>query len=175
MYLSSALLSVAILFASASQQYPGFEWNKKSTFAADTRVEFPGLTLDPGTYIIRLRQTADRRSFVEILTKDESHVLATLTAIPDHRVRPEDGSEFAFHGTKRPESKVVQSWFYSGDLIGLEFVYPKVRAREIAKMSGSHVLASNGDKDPVIVAVTPNGKQVVVEGEITQTARQKPQ
>ncbi|HLH31215.1 MAG TPA: hypothetical protein VKY31_08430, partial [Terriglobia bacterium] len=70
----------------------------------------------------------------------------------------------------------LRSWFYTGDLVGLEFVYAKPRAREIAKESDDHVIASNDSKDGPIVAVTPNGKEIVIdEGVAAQTARRKPQ
>jgi len=58
----------------------------------------------------------------------------------------------------------------------MEFVYPKARAKEIAKAADTHVMASNSiNKDDVIVAITPNGKEVVIdEPRPAQTARKKP-
>jgi len=171
----NAMLYFALAFASVSPQNPSFEWNKKSTLNTDRQVEFPGIVLQPGTYIIRLRENTERRSVVEILNQDETQVLASMLAVPDHRVRPEDTSEFTFHSVKRAEPRVVHSWYFPGDLVGLEFVYPKPRALEIAKESDSHVMASNRNKDSAIVAVTPNGKEITIEGRVTETARQKPQ
>ena len=74
----------------------------------------------------------------------------------------------------KPEA--VRAWFFSGDLVGWEFVYPKPRAKEIAKAADTHVMASNSfNKYDVIVAVTPNGKEVVIDDpRPIQTARQKP-
>jgi len=176
MHVLYAILYIALASASISQQYSAYEWNKKTTLSTESPVEFPGLVLEPGNYVVRLREGGDRRSVVEILNQDETHVLATVVAVPDHRVRPEDSSEFTFHNIKHGGTRPVQSWFYTGDLIGLEFVYPKVRAKEIAKESDDHVMASNGIKDAVIVAVTPNGKEIVIDDDhATQTARRKPQ
>jgi hypothetical protein len=171
----NAIFYFALAFASLSQQSSPFEWNKKSTLNTDRQVEFPGIVLEPGSYIIRLRETGDRRSFVEILNQDETQVLASLLAVPDHRQRPEDNSEFTFHAVKRAGPRPVQSWYFPGDLVGLEFVYPKPRAKEIAKDSDCHVMASNGNKDSTIVAVTPNGTEIVIDGRVAETARQKPQ
>jgi hypothetical protein len=173
-FLSTVLL-LAGLLPSSSQNYAGFEWNKKSTLVTEKPVEFPGVVLAPGTYTVRLKEAGERRSTVEILNQDESQVMATILAVPDHRTRPEDGSEFTFHQVQRDGPQPVQSWFYAGDLVGLEFVYAKIRAREIAKDSDAHVMASNGMKDAVIVAVTPNGKEVVIDGAPEQTARRKSQ
>jgi hypothetical protein len=137
-------------------------------------VEFPGLVLEPGVYVVSLRESGAKRSVVQILSEDETQVLASLVAVPDHRMRPEDSSEFTFHQVKDGPAP-VQTWFYPGDLVGLEFVYSKARAKEIAKDSDDHVMASNGSKDGAIVAVTPNGKEIVIDGQVSQAARQKRQ
>ncbi len=42
---------------------------------------------------------------------------------------------------------------------GYEFVYPTPRAKEIAKHTDDHVMASTA-KDAAIVAVTPSGTEV---------------
>src|SRR5262249_142474 len=163
MHVLTAMLYIAMAFAPFFQQNPNFEWNKKSTLSTEDQVEFPGLVLEPGTYVVRLREAGEKRSLVEILNKDETQVLATVTAVPDHRMRPEDNSDFTFHEIKHDGPRAVQSWCYTGDLIGLEFVSPKARAKEIAKDSDGHVMASNGIKDSVIVAVTANGKEIVID------------
>jgi hypothetical protein len=151
MHFFNAMLYVAMTFSSVFQQYPGFEWNKKSTLSVERQVEFPGVVLEPGIYIIRLREGGDRRSFVEILSQNETQVLGSVVAVPDHRVRPDDNSEFTYHGVKRKGPRPVQSWYFSGDLVGLEFVYPKRRALEIAKDSEGHVMASNGSKESSVM------------------------
>src|SRR5437763_1232345 len=128
MHFLNAILYVLLAFTSSSPQTSGFEWNRKSTLSADAQVEFPGTVLEPGVYIVRLHQSNERRSVVDILNRDESQVLASVIAVPDHRVRPEDNSEFTFHDIKHGGPRPVQSWYFSGDLVGLEFVYPKARA-----------------------------------------------
>jgi len=170
-----AMLYIAMAFASFGQEYAGFGWNKKSTFSTDQQVEFPGIVLDPGTYVVRLRQSGEKRSVVEILSQNETQVLASVIAVPDHRARPEGSEEFTFHQLKHGGMRAVQTWYFPGDLVGLEFVYPKARAKDLARASEGHVMAFNGEKDGVIFAITPNGKEIVIDSPITQTARQKPQ
>jgi hypothetical protein len=172
----NAMLSLVMAFTFLFQDSQTYEWNKKSTLTIDRQVEFPGIILEPGTYIVKLKEAGEKRSQVLILNQDETQTLATLLAVPDHRMRPEDQSEFMYHEVKGDGPAPVRSWFFSGDLVGLEFVYPMVRAKEIAKNSEDHVLASNISKDSAIVAVTPNGKEIVIdEGPAAQTARRKPQ
>jgi hypothetical protein len=176
MSLVQGMLLIALGFTSLLQESYLTGWNKKSTLTADKQIEFPGIVLEPGTYIIRLKEDTDRRSIVEIRNQDETQTLATLLAVTDHQQRPDDNSEFTYFKAAAADPQPVRSWFYSGDLTGLEFVYPKGRAREIAKTSDDRVMASNSSmKDDVIVAVTPNGKEVVIDDpRPLETARRKP-
>jgi hypothetical protein len=176
MHFISAMLFIAMALSSAVQEPYSVGWNKKSTLHSDRSLEFPGIVLEPGTYIIRLKENTDNRALVEICNQDETQVLGTVQATSDHEIRPDDNSEFVFFNAPPDKPEPVRSWFYSGDLIGWEFVYPKARAREIAKATDAHVMASNSiNKDDAIVAVTPNGKEVVIDDpRPTKTARQKP-
>src|SRR5207248_2911433 len=130
----------------------------------DKQVEFPGIVLEPGTYVIRVKESGEKRSIVEILNQNEKQILATLLAVTDHRQRPDDNSEFVYFDPTPRGPQAVRTWFYTGDLTGLEFVYPRSRARVIAKANDDHVMASNSSsRDDVIVAITPNGKEVVID------------
>ena len=176
MHFVNAMMFIAMALSSVFQESYSTEWNKKSTLSTHKQVEFPGIVLEPGIYIIRLKDGGEKRSIVEIRNRDESQILATVLAVPDHQQRPDDNSEFLYFKAAGSNPTPVRTWFYSGDLIGLQFVYPKTRAMEIAKISDDHVMASNSNrKDDLIVAVTPNGKEVVIDDpRPTQTARQKP-
>jgi hypothetical protein len=175
MHVINMMVLAVMAATSLFQDTTLYQWNKKSTLTAEQQVEFPGIVLEPGVYVVRLKEAGEKRSQVQITSQDESQVLATLVAVPDHRLRPEDDSEFIFHEVKRNGPQPVRSWFYTGDLVGLEFVYPEARAKEIAKATNDHVMASN-DKGGAVVAVTPNGKEIVIdEGPAAQTARRKPQ
>lgn len=176
MFVINAMLTIAMATTSLFQETQTYEWNKKSTLTAEHQIEFPGIVLEKGIYVVKLKEGGEKRSTVQILNQDESQVLATLVAVPDHRVPPEDNTEFIFHEVKRNEPQPVRSWFFSGDLVGLEFVYPETRAKEIAKDSDDHVMASKNSMSGAIFAVTPNGKEIVIdEGPAVQAARRKPQ
>jgi hypothetical protein len=174
MHFINVMMYIAMVLTPLFQQSPESEWSKKSIFSTDHQVEFPGIVLEAGVYTVKLRESDEKRSSVQILNQDETQVLASLLAVPDHRMRPDDDREFTFHRVKSDGPEPVQSWFYSGDLMGLEFVYPKTRAKEIAKESKEHVAASNSGRDAVILAITPNGKEIIIAGPTAQTARRKP-
>jgi hypothetical protein len=176
MHLIGIIFCGVMLLAPSFQEPSLYQWNKKSTLNVDHQVEFPGIVLEPGVYVVNLRESGDKRSLVQILNRDETQVLASVLALANYRVRPDRNTEFTFHNTKRASPEPVQSWFLSGDLGGLEFVYPKPRAKEIAKESGDQVLAANTmNKDDVIVAMMPNGKEIILENSTSRAARHQRQ
>jgi hypothetical protein len=169
------IVYAAIMVTTLLQGPPAGEWSKRSVFSTNHQVEFPGIVLEAGDYIVRLGENDEKRGFVQVLNRDETQILATVVAIRDHRIHPEDSGEFTFHEVQNDGPQPVQSWFYSGDPVGFEFVYPKIRAKEIARESKDRVIASNSDKGPVVVAVTPKGKELAVDSIPAQVTGRKPQ
>ena len=121
-----------------------------------------------------MRESGERRSSVQIFNEDETQLLASVVAVPDLR-RPDGNAEFTFYEMHGDRARPIQTWFYPGELVGLEFVYPKPRAREIAKDCDGHVMALSDEQGTAILAITPNGKEVVIDGQTTLTARRKSQ
>jgi hypothetical protein len=177
MYLTSAVLFVGMAVISPIQEPYSTEWNQKSTIKNEKVIEFPGFVLEPGTYVIRQKESTETRALLEICSQDESQILGTVEAVPDHEQRPDDDSEFVYFNVPQGKPAPVRAWFFTGEMVGWEFVYPKARAKEIAQAADTHVMASKSiDKDDVIVAVTPNGTEVVIDDpRLTQTARRKPE
>jgi hypothetical protein len=176
MHFPAAMLAIALILGPPAPPQQFDEWNKNSTLSTDCAVELPGIVLEPGVYIFKLLQGNDKRSLVQIWNSDQTQIIATVVAIPDHRTQAENYATFTYHNIKGNGPKAIQSWYYPGDQVGLEFVYPKSRAIEIAKESEDRVMGSK-TREGVIVAVTPNGKEIVIDEptHVTQTARRKPQ
>jgi hypothetical protein len=164
MCLIHAMFLVAMAAGTVLQTEYSGEWNKKSTLQAGQPVEIPGMVLKPGTYTIKLHESSNRRSIVQIWNQDESLLLATVLTVPDHRMRETD-AVFTYHAARGDARRLLRSWYYPGDLNGLEFVYPKKRAKEIAKLTETHIMASNCKdmKQDAIVAMTPAGIEVVID------------
>jgi hypothetical protein len=66
--------------------------------------------------------------------------------------------------------EALRAWFYPGNTVGQEFVYPRSRAKEIARRTGQHVLSMRGeDVSPDAVmkgqydAIQPTGEEVDIE------------
>jgi outer membrane biosynthesis protein TonB len=113
------------------------EWNKKTVFTFSGPVAVGKTQLEAGTYVFKLADTTDRH-VVQIWNADETHVIATMIAIPDYRLTPTGDSvvKFSENGTDAgmiPVSGLpVKEWFYPGDNFGQEFkVYPQQEVAEV--------------------------------------------
>ena len=117
------------------------EWNKKTILTFSGPVQIPGVTLSAGTYVFKLADLASNRHVVQVFDKDEKKIYATILAIPDQKLEPSDKPVVMF--TERPAGipQAVKAWFYPGETIGNEFVYPKDQAMKIAKETHQSVLS----------------------------------
>jgi hypothetical protein len=172
-------------------------WNKKTTVTFNAPVEIPGVgaqILPAGTYVFKLLDSNSNRHIVQIFNKNQTHVYATILAIPNYRLRATDKTVMTFRERAVGSPEAIRAWFYPGNNWGQEFVYPKKRAIELAKMMNLPVLAmptematnittpsKSVDEPPVIAlkeapvtAVKPTGEEVdvaeVVESPPVETA-----
>ena len=99
--------------------------DKETVVTFSNPVEVPGRVLPAGTYVFKLVNSQSDRQLVQIFTKDQRKVLATIQAIPDYRSQPTDKPVISFEERPSGEPEALQSWFYPGDNYGLHFVYPK--------------------------------------------------
>jgi LPXTG-motif cell wall-anchored protein len=94
-------------------------------------------------------------------------------AIPDYRLTPTDQTVIKFNEVRRGAPEPIRAWFYPGNTVGQEFVYPKARATELAKASKAVVPALAVDvtdvaalKTAPIVAITPEATEVPITAAI---------
>ena len=114
-------------------------WNKKTLFTVTEPLQVPScctpdhtVTLQPGEYVMVLVNSLSDRHIVQIFDKDEQHVIATILAIPNYRLRPTGKTVFQYWEVPAGQVKALRAWFYPGDNFGQEFAYPKQTASEIA-------------------------------------------
>ena len=173
------------------------EWNKKTIVTFSAPVEIPGVgaqVLPAGTYVFKLLDSQSNRNIVQIFNERQDHVFSTILAIPNFRIHATDKTVMTFRERATGQPEAIRAWFYPGNRWGQEFVYPKKRAIELAKLTHEPVLAmpaelaSNittpvkaADDPPVVAlkqapvtAVKPTGEEVaiaeVVEPPPVQTA-----
>jgi len=186
--LSRALVfafSVTVLctiFSNAASAQPR---NKKTTVTFSGPVEIPGVgaqVLPAGTYVFRLLDSMSDRNIVQIFNKDQSHVYATILAIPNYRLKATDKTVMTFAERAAGDPQAIRAWFYPGDNSGQEFVYPRKRAVELAKVTNQPVIyipdevavnivapVTTPTEPPVIAllevplrAITPSGQEIAI-------------
>ena len=113
--------------------------DKLTIFTFSQPVELPGVTLPAGTYAFKVLDSLADRSIVQVFDKDQRKLYATVLAIPDYTPQPSNKTIIKFSETTPGAPKAVKEWFYPGESMGWEFVYPKKRATELAKASNQSV------------------------------------
>jgi len=178
----SGLALVALAFPPGTK---ADEWNKKTTMTFSAPVEIPGVgaqVLPAGTYVFKLLDSQSNRHIVQIFNERGDHVYATILAIPNYRLKSTDETVMTFRERAAGEPEALRAWFYPGNNWGQEFVYPKRRAIELARITNLPVLAmpteletnltmpvTKADEPPVIAlieapleAVMPTGETVAI-------------
>lgn len=161
-----AVLALTLLGATLASGARADEWNKKTVLTFSQPVEIPGQILPAGTYTFVLLDSPSDRHIVQIFDADGSHLITTVLAINNYRLRPtgDTVAKFAERAGDNPEA--LKAWFYPGDNFGQEFVYPKPRAILLAAVVKEPVPAMPAEaadlKVVEIVAVTPEQKEVPV-------------
>jgi len=151
-------------------------WNKKTVITFSQPVEVAGNVLPAGTYTFQLMDSLTDRHIVQIFNADGTKLIATVLSIPDHRLTSTDETVIKFREVPAGTLQAVRAWFYPGNKVGEEFIYPKARALMLAKVSNAVVPAVAADitdvdalKTAPIVAVTPDETEVPVAAAIQTT------
>src|SRR3954451_16211209 len=148
------------------------ELNKKTVVTFSAPVEVPGVgaqVLPAGTYVFKIMDSLTDRHIVQIFNADESHLYTTILAIPNYRLQSTDKTVITFKERAQGEPEAIRAWFYPGAQSGEEFVYPKAKALELAKIANESVLETpvpiadiEALKTAPIEAVNPSGEPVPV-------------
>lgn len=120
----------------------GGQWDKATTVTFSQPVELPNIILPAGTYVFRLLDSPGNRHVVQVFNKEETHLYATILAIPNNRLTPTDKTMMPFEERPAGMPEAMHAWFYPGDNFGQEFVYPKARATELARVTNEPVLGA---------------------------------
>jgi len=117
-------------------------WNKRTVITFNQPVELPGVVLPAGTYVFKLADLPGTRNVVQVFNARENELYATILAITDIHLVPHEKPYIGFEERRADLPQAIHEWFYPGYTFGLEFVYPKVRAQELARETGKPVLAA---------------------------------
>jgi hypothetical protein len=161
----SMMLIGGLLLGGAAYNANADEWNKKTYITISQSIEVPGAILPPGRYVFKLLDSQSNRHIVQVMNERENHVYCTNLAIPKERMEPADKTILTFYEMPGGGPEPVRAWFYPGDLIGQEFVYPKQRMTEIraAMDKGGRITVAQSRTVETPAAVPPPVEQKVEE------------
>ena len=159
------------------------EWDKKTTITINAPVQIPSTILQPGTYTLKLMDSASDRHIVTVWDKDGMHLITTILAIPNYRLKPSGESKFTFWETSAGKPAALRAWFYPGDNFGQEFAYPKSTAQQLSTVTHDEVptLSAQDEskfgptsKNEGTQMATTNDKRTPVESAPVETATSAP-
>jgi hypothetical protein len=167
---AAAAMFVTLSAASANAQQP---IDSRTEFTFNNPVELPGVTLPPGTYIFRFADATSSRKVMQVQAKDSTNKTHGLfLTISAQRPRPSDDAELRFMETPSGTPQAVKTWWYPGNTIGREFIYPKSQARRLAQATNQPVLTTQAEnvsteqmKTADLVSVSPSGRETAVSDE----------
>lgn len=106
------------------------EWNKLTQITFSGPVQVADTHLPAGTYTFKLLDERSDRNIVQIFNADQTHLITTVLAMPDYRLKPTGNTAVKFAETSGgtqaagniPDSGLpLKEWFYPGDSFGQEF------------------------------------------------------
>jgi len=148
-----------------------------TTTAQDTRdrtfltfsgaVEMPGVTLPAGTYVYKLADTPSR-NVVEVWDREEKKMIGHWLFVQAERPNVSQDTVVMFKETAAGQTPAVHFWYYPGERIGKEFVYPKSQALKIAARTNERVLSTEGE-----VGANSSVSSVDAKGNVTEWTLEK--
>ena len=165
--ITSACAAAMMLTMSASPaRAQGGTMDSRTEFTFNRPVELPGVTLPPGTYIFRFVDATTGKKVMQVQAKDASNkTYGMFMTISAQRPKASDDAELRFLETPAGQPAAVKTWWYPGNTIGREFIYPKSQAMRLAKATNSTVLTTKEEvkTDQVQTAdltyVSPSGQE----------------
>jgi hypothetical protein len=127
----------------------------------------PGVTLQPGTYVFKLADSASR-NVVQVWDRDQKNMIGHWLFVPAQRAEATGENVVMFKENREGTTPAVQYWYYPGERTGKEFVYPKDQARQIAARTGADVLSTDGE----VGAADTRVSSIDSQGNVTEWQRE---
>jgi hypothetical protein len=168
--MTAAMVTVA---ANAGAQGPA---NQDTYFTFSQAVELPKTTLPAGTYFFQLMDSPSNRHIVKVMSQDRTKLHATLMAIPYYSTdRPSDDPQVRFlevpAANGQAASNAIKIWFYPGNTVGHEFIWPRDKAMSLARATNQSVLTTKTEsEDSELTRVDSAGADAAVNTEASTEA-----
>jgi len=135
------------------------EYNRKTVITISNPVEVPGTVLPAGTYVMRLFDSSSNRHIVQFMNEDQTRQLALTFAAAAERIQPTGKTVLTMYEGPQGAPPAVRTWFYPGDNVGQEFLYPHKQAVRISQRTN------------VAVPEIETGKAVAISEKKEETTR----
>ena len=175
----SLVLGLIVFAGVVAIQAQAQTFNKRTTVTFNQPVAVPGQVLPAGTYTFTILDSFGIRNIVQIWNEDKTNLIATILAIPNYRLEPTGETVIEFSERPANQPQALKAWFYPGHGHGIEFVYPKKEAIQIAQASNEVVPAEAVEPTPntlktvPLIAVTPEQKEEPIAEAIQTTPAAK--
>jgi hypothetical protein len=137
--LAGLIIAFSVFFELAAH---ADEANHATTMTFSQPIQIPGKVLPAGTYLFKLDNPDSERNTVQIFNADRTVLYATLQTIPTERQEPTGDTVVALAEQEGGQPDVLLKWFYPGDEIGNEVVYPKQKENELAQDKQQTIVAN---------------------------------
>src|SRR5688572_1671521 len=164
---SAFAAAMMVTLSPAPARAQGQPLDARTEFTFNQPVELPGVTLPPGSYIFRFVDGTTGRKVMQVQAKDASNkTYGMFLTINAERPRPSDDAELRFLETPAGQPAAVKTWWYPGNTIGREFIYPKSQARRLAQATNTAVLTTQAEnvtneqmQTADLAMVSPSGQE----------------
>lgn len=151
--------------------------DRRTSFTFSGPVALPGVTLPAGSYLFRLADPGISNRVVQVLSADGTKPYAMFFSIRAERPQPATQPEVRFMETASGMPPAIKTWWYPGERIGYEFVYPKDQARKLAVGASQPVLTTQAETTTVeqtntsdLSRVSSSGQETTVNANAQPTA-----
>jgi len=127
------ILSVVVAWAVLIPLAGADELTQQTKVTFDQPVEVPGTTLPAGSYWFVMATPDPSFGVVHIFSLDWKTLYATETTTPVEHRMPADGTIFTFSERPQSQPEALLTWFYPGETVGHEFMYPQDEKRELSR------------------------------------------
>lgn len=124
-------LALAAIFAPRSSAHT---WDDRTFITFSTPVELPGIALPAGTYLFETVDIYSNLDLVRVYSADESHLFATIQAMPAYRLQPAPRTVLTFSETPAHNPPALKTWFPRGLYYGHRFIYPDRQVHHRAQL-----------------------------------------
>lgn len=170
-----AALAVGLLFAATAVTAAQTRLDKAVYFTFSKAISLPAVTLPAGRYLFRLADSQVQRNIIMVYSGDGSKYYGTFMTIPDQYAtfggKPPNDPQIRFMEAAAGSPTPVRSYYYPGERVGYEFVYPREQAMRLAKAAKEPVLTTaedvSGDKmqSADLSRVNASGQDAPVNGQ----------